>query len=199
MCGADRRPNNNPGPAAVPLGVFAKDAFECSTSAKHFRDPDLDSLSLPSPARPNLPPPAPAASSCVPLQLCLALQGGCSSPAVHSHQRVCFCAGVRPGRTRVRAPPHAPLPPLPYLGELFQPQPRGGKVGLAKISPRLVGAAQTLREFNSFLPRLAFLLRAVGRKRRNGPFLLRLFCVDVHVIVLLFGLSDAYVVLQVSV
>lgn len=57
---------------------------------------------LPLPTLPA-PPPTSTASSFVLLQLCLALQGSCSGPAVHSHQRVCFCAGVRPGRTRVRA------------------------------------------------------------------------------------------------
>lgn len=80
-------------PAAVLHGVWMRlvyIAFQRSW-------PGLPILTLPA-----FPPPS-TASSCVLLKLCLALQGSCSGPAVHSHQRVCFCAGLRPGCTRVRA------------------------------------------------------------------------------------------------
>lgn len=105
MCGADRRPNNNPGPAAVPLGVFAKDPFECSTSAKHFRDPDLDSPSLPSSAPASLPSPRR-------LELCAAPAlfgpaGRLQQPRGALTSKSVFLRGrASRTRSRTRPPPH---------------------------------------------------------------------------------------------
>lgn len=123
----------------------------------------------PPPAPTSLPQPPPPRAVCRSSSVWPCREAAAAPRCTHIKECVFAQACVPDALAYAPPPPHAPLPPLPYLGELFQPQPRGGKVGLAKISPRLVGAAQTLREFNSFLPRLAFLLRAVGRKRRNGP------------------------------
>lgn len=137
---------------------------------------------LPPPTLSSLPSP-PAASSCVSLQLCLALQGSCSSPTVHSHQRVCFCAGVRPGRTRAAAISRRVVS---AAASRWESRP-GEDFSSARLSR--ADASQAPRPFNSFLRHLAVgqgfsLLRAVGRRRGT---------------MLLSGLLDAYVVLQVSV